>query len=108
MSDDDRLDLVEINGQFVRLLERRLASVAPEWRPRYRRALAFARARSELAAARAVLDSQPDALAPAVRRAWRHDPRMKWMLWYLAVTWPRALGGAATTEMIREKLRRKW
>ena len=102
-------DKVKMAAANVRMFERRLAAAPRKWQSRYRRALALARGKAELAGARALIDSAPDAIAPAIWRAWRHDARrLKWLLWYLAVIWPRAAGGAWTAEIVRGKLRRKW
>jgi len=94
----------------VRVLERNFrATQRPELRPHYQRSLAFASGRLELARARRLLNAQPDAVPAAVWRAWRFYPRrLKWLMWYGLVAWPKLLGGCATARVIHRKLIRKW
>jgi hypothetical protein len=94
----------------VRVLEKNLgATQRSEWRPVYRRSLAFARAKLELVRARHRIETEPDTVPSAILRAWRFCPkRVEWLLWYLLTAWPKALGGRATAGIIHQKMIRKW
>ena len=94
----------------VSVLEKNLrATQCPELRPLYRRSLAFARAKLELARARQLLDASPDAVSAAVWRAWRLYPRrLKWLMWFALVSWPEPLGGRATARIVHRKLIQKF
>jgi hypothetical protein len=94
----------------VCVLEKNLrATRHPELRPLFRRSLAFARAKLELARARQILDRSPQAVSTAIWRAWRIYPRrLKWLMWFALVSWPEFLGGGATAQIVHRKIRRKW
>ena len=93
----------------VLTLEKALVrSTSPERVRHYRRSLGMARARLEFAKTVPLTESSPDAVPPAIFRAWRNDPRLKWLLWYLGAAWPRPLGGRPIAEYVYRELRRKW
>ena len=99
---------VNIARFVVRTLEKALARPQPAARLRhYRRAWRIARAQLELMQAQSLVSSAPDAVPAAVLRAWRCYPRrLKWLMRYLALVWPDALGGRWTSAAVRKKLRR--
>jgi len=75
----------------------------------YRRALQDSRCRLELAKARSLLETHPDGVAPAIFRAWYMNPcKIKWLLRWAGVVWPRVLGGALTSAYAFRKLREKF
>ena len=44
---------------------------------------------------------QPVKSPAAVWRAWKFYPRrLKWLMWFVSVAWPKFLGGLATTEAV--------
>jgi glycosyltransferase involved in cell wall biosynthesis len=94
----------------VCVLEKNLcATQHPELRPIYRHSLAFARGNLELARARQLLESQPEAVPAAIWHAWRQHPRrLKWLMWFALVAWPKVLGGAAGARVIHRKLIQKF
>jgi hypothetical protein len=94
----------------VRVLKKNLcATQRPDLRPLYERSFAFARGRLELARARQLLDSQPQAVPAAIWRAWRLCPRrLKWLMWFALVAWPKFLGGAASARIVHRKLIQKY
>ena len=94
----------------VRVLEKNLrATQHPELRPIYRHSLALARGKLELARARQLLDLQPEAVPAAIWRAWRQHPRrLKWLMWFALVAWPKFLGGAASARIVHRKLVQKF
>ena len=94
----------------VRVLEKNLcATQRPDLRPLYERSFAFARGRLELARARQLLKSQPQAVPDAIWRAWRLYPRrLKWLMWFALVAWPKFLGGAASARIVHRKLIQKY
>jgi len=73
--------------------------------------LAISRSRSklELGRARQWLDSAPEKVPDAIRRAWLINPReVKWLLRWLLCIWPRVLGGKFTASRVHRKLREKF
>jgi hypothetical protein len=94
----------------VRVLKKNLrATQRPDLRPLYERSFAFARGRLELVRARQLLDSQPEAVPAAIWHAWRQHPRrLKWLMWFALVAWPKFLGGAASARVIHRKLIQKF
>jgi len=94
----------------VCVLEKNLRTTQrPDLRPLYKRSVAFARGRLELARARQLLDSRPEAVPAAIRHAWRQHPRrLKWLMWFALVTLPEFLGGRATARIVHRKLIQKW
>jgi glycosyltransferase involved in cell wall biosynthesis len=93
----------------VCVLERNFhATQRPELRPLYQRSLDFAHAKLELARARSFVETRPAAVPAAVWRAWRLDPRSKWLRWYLCLVWPKFLGGNMTCRYIHRRLAEKW
>jgi glycosyltransferase involved in cell wall biosynthesis len=95
---------------IVRVLEKALTRPQPPERLRhYLRSLQIARGNFEFAKARAMITAQPQYLPAAAWRAWRHCPRrLKWLLWYLALVWPRSLGGGWSSRMVHRKICSKW
>jgi glycosyltransferase involved in cell wall biosynthesis len=80
-----------------------------ELRPLYRRSLNFARAKLELARARPLVETQPAAVPAFIWRAWLLYPRkLKWLMWFALVVWPKFLGGGATARIIHRKLIQKF
>lgn len=80
-----------------------------ERRAHYERSLRHARANWEFAEVRPLAEENHGALAAAVWRAWKLRPgRLKWLLWYAAVRWPKALGGGWTARPVHRRLREKW
>ncbi len=77
----------------LKVLDRRAAQcTVPALIAPYREAAAIARGNLEFAWARRLFEENPGALASAALRAWRHYPkRLKWLLWYLAASWPLGL-----------------
>jgi glycosyltransferase involved in cell wall biosynthesis len=94
----------------VRVLEKNLrATQHLELRPIYRHSLAFARGNLELARARQLLESQPEAVPAAIWRAWwQHPRRLKRLMWFALVAWPKFLGGVASARIIHRKLIQKF
>ncbi len=86
----------------VRVLEKAAARAQTDERVRHsRRGLRIARARLELAGAQSHIVDAPDTVAPAVLRAWRCYPRhTKWLVRYVGLVWPTALGGSWTSRMV--------
>lgn len=95
---------------IVRVLEKALARrQTNDMRRAYRQSLRIARGNLELAKARPLIESAPTMMPAAILRAWRHyPPRVKWLLWYLGVRWPGALGGTFFARAVHDKIRRKW
>jgi glycosyltransferase involved in cell wall biosynthesis len=93
----------------VRTLEMNLARTRhEELRPFYGRSLARTRAARELARARLLVGNNPDAIPAAVWRAWRYEPRLKWLRWYLRLVWPKCLGGNKTARFVHGKILARW
>jgi len=94
----------------VHVLEKNLrATQRPELRPLYRRSLAAARARLEFARARSGLETHPEVAPGAVWRAWQLNPRrLKWLMWFGLLVWPKFLGGRATAAIVHRKIISKW
>jgi plasmid stability protein len=91
------------------LATRQSHSQVAEFRPVYRQSVAIARARLELAYARRQLETDPAGVAPLIWRAWRIYPRrLKWLLWFAMVRWPKWLAGKSPREMVYRKLRAKF
>jgi hypothetical protein len=62
-----------------------------------------------LARARQMLDTSPEEVPQAILRAWRICPvRLKWLMRYLLVVWPKFLGGHTTARIVHRKLIQKW
>ena len=88
------------------------AAIRASWR---QAVLAISRSRSELELGRARqwLDSSPEKVPDAIRRAWLTNPRevkwlLRWLLRWLLCIWPRVLGGKFTTSYVHRKLREKY
>jgi glycosyltransferase involved in cell wall biosynthesis len=93
----------------VLAIKRRLrATQRPGLLPLYRRSLAGLQTHCEMAHARLLVESKPDAVRPFVWRAWRHDRRWKWLRWYLCLVWPKWLGGTATRKYVHRRIIRRW
>ena len=95
----------------VLVLEKNLrATRRAELRPLYRRSLAFARGKVELfRASKSLHENQPDAVPPAIWKAWRaHPRRLKWLMWYFLAAWPELLGGRMTKRIVHVKLKEKF
>ena len=94
----------------VRVLEKNLRTTQrPELRPLYKRSLAIARLKLELARARRLIETQPDAVPAAIWRAWRLHPRqLKWLMRFALLSWPKILGGRVTERIVHRKLIQKW
>jgi len=101
---------LEMFIEGVTVLETRQSqSQVAELRPFYRQSVAIARARLELARARQQLETDPAGVAPLIWRAWRIYPRrLKWLLWFAMVRWPKRLGGNGPRELVYRKLRSKF
>ena len=89
------------NATFaVRVMEKAVARAASQsfaQLENYRYGLRLARARLELATAQSLIDTSPREARAAVYRAWRCRPgRVEWLIRYLALAWPAALGGVWT------------
>ena len=95
---------------IVKTIENRLRLCKlPDLKPAYEQSLAFARGRLELARARQWLDTEPRKVPASIWRAWRHHPRrLKWLMWYGLVAWPKILGGSATERIVHRKLEEKF
>jgi teichuronic acid biosynthesis glycosyltransferase TuaG len=94
---------VQVLGKNFRATQR------PELRPLYQQSLAFARSVMELARARQMIEVSPDKVPAAVWRAWRFYPRrLKWLMRYVMLVWPKMLGGYATAGIVHRKLVRKF
>jgi glycosyltransferase involved in cell wall biosynthesis len=104
---NQKLKMAEAN---VRVLEKNLhATQRPELRPLYERSLALARLKLELARARRLIETQPDAVPAAVWRAWRLYPlQLKWLIRFALLSWPKILGGRVTECIVHRKLIQKW
>jgi hypothetical protein len=67
------------------------------------------RVQLELACARLLIKTQPNAVPAAIWRAWRLNPRqLKWLMRFVLLIWPRILGGRATERIVHRKLIQKW
>jgi len=54
-------------------------------------------------------ENQPDAVPPAIWKAWRaHPRRLKWLMWYFLAAWPELLGGRMTKRIVHVKLKEKF
>jgi glycosyltransferase involved in cell wall biosynthesis len=76
--------------------------------PMYRRSLAAVRTNCEMVRARALVETDPDAVPSFVWRAWRLEPRLKWLRWYLCLVWPRFFGGNTTRRYVHRKILSRW
>jgi len=94
----------------VLVLEKNLRATRRDGlRPLYRQSLAIARGKLELARARPFIENQPEKIPDALWRAWRFYPRrLKWLMRYLLLTWPKPLGGRATEKIVHRKLIEKF
>jgi glycosyltransferase involved in cell wall biosynthesis len=100
-----RSEVAEAN---VRMLEKNLALTRrDDLRKLYRRSIASARVVRELVHAYPLIEKNPGAMADATLRAWKIEPRLKWLRWYLLLKWPAILGGKATRRMIQRKFTEK-
>jgi glycosyltransferase involved in cell wall biosynthesis len=94
----------------VQVLEKNLrATKRRDLLPIYRRSLNLASARLELIRARRMLDDSPEKVSATIWRAWRFYPRrLKWLMWFLLVAWPKSFGGLATQRIVHRKLIQKF
>jgi GT2 family glycosyltransferase len=99
---------VRTAGERVLMLEKSLGKPS-DARMRKACAAALGEAKAQLALARAAerLDD-PAFVRASLREALTFDPSAKRFVEWLAVTWPRALGGGRTAAHIHAKLARKW
>jgi len=100
-----RLAVADAN---IRMLEKNLALTRRmDYRKLYRQSIASACAVRELVRPYAAGESSPPALAAAALRAWKCEPRLKWLRWYLQFVWPALLGGNAMRQSVHRKFVRK-
>ena len=94
----------------IQVFEKNLRTTqSPELRPLYRRSLNFARAKLELGRARPFVETRPADVPAFIWRAWRLYPcKLKWLMWFALVAWPKFLGGAMTERVVHRKLVEKW
>ena len=94
----------------VHVLEKNLrATKRRDLLPIYRRSLNLARARLELIRARRMLDDSPEKVSAAIWRAWTFYPRrLKWLMWFALVAWPKFFGGLAAQKIVHRKLIKKF
>ena len=104
---NQKLKTVEAN---VRVLEKNFRTTRrPGLRPLYKRSLAIARLKLELARARQLIETRPDAVPAAIWRAWRLYPRqLKWLMRFVLLSWPKILGGRMTERIVHRKLIQKF
>ena len=76
--------------------------------PMYRRSLAAVQTSCEMLRARSLVETNPGAVPPFVWRAWCHEPRLKWLRWYLFLVWPKFLGGNATRRYVYRRILSRW
>jgi glycosyltransferase involved in cell wall biosynthesis len=89
----DRSRVAEAN---IRVLEKNLARTRHDkFKPVYRRSLARARAVRELLRAYPLETAAGRDVSGALLRAWRCQPRLKWLRWYVLARWPLPLGSRA-------------
>jgi hypothetical protein len=92
----------------VRMLEKNLALTRRgDYRKLYRQSIAHARAVRELVRPYAAGETSPPVLAAATLRAWKCEPRLKWLRWYLQFVWPAFLGGNTMRQTVHRKFVRK-
>jgi glycosyltransferase involved in cell wall biosynthesis len=97
----NRLKVADAN---IHVLEKNLARTQhEEFRKLYRRSLAGARAVRELVCAYNGGEADSRAIATAVLCAWKHQPRIKWLRWYLSLTWPNIVGGGLARRDVQRK-----
>jgi glycosyltransferase involved in cell wall biosynthesis len=94
------------NATFaVRVMEKAVARASSQSSVQladYRYGLRLAQARLELATAQSLIESSPREARAAVFRAWRCRPgRVEWLIRYLGLVWPAALGGRWTARAAR-------
>ena len=104
---NQKLRIVESN---VRVLEKNAQMTRrPELRPLYKRSLALAQSERELVRARAMIDATPKQIPAAIWRAWQFYPRrLRWLLRFMLVAWPKSLGGDVTAHIVHRKLVQKF
>jgi len=98
---------VPLAQQALAVVEKALARPqTPALKRCYQRSRNLARSNLELAQARQFLDTASDQVSPAVWRAWwRYPRRIKWLLRWGLLGWPKSLGGTAATAYVHRKLR---
>ena len=95
---------MEVADTNIRLLEKNLTLTRrEEYRKLYRRSIANAHAVRELARAYTAPEKSTATMAAAALRAWKCNPRLKWLRWYLLLVWPVIIGGHATRRMVERK-----
>jgi glycosyltransferase involved in cell wall biosynthesis len=94
----------------VRILQKALQRPVNKHRQRdYARALQIACGNLELARASAGMMTAPGEVPDRIFRAWRHCPsKVKWLLWYIAASWPTYFGGAIGRRHVYKKIQSKW
>lgn len=93
----------------ILVLAKRLKETRREdLRPLYRHSLARLQADWEIIRVRPQAESHPGILPGAVWRAWWHEPRLKWLRWYLLLVWPKWLGGRFTRRNVHRKILARW
>lgn len=99
--------IVPMARQTLGVLEKALARPQkPALKRHYECAAALARSNLELACARQYLVAEEEKIPQALWQAWRLYPRrMKWLLRWVCVVWPRLLGGNITSAYAYRKLR---
>jgi glycosyltransferase involved in cell wall biosynthesis len=104
---NQKLKIIESN---VRVLEKSARMTRrSELKPLYRRSLALAQSQRELVRARGMIDATPKQIPAALWRAWQFYPRrLRWLLRFMLVTWPKCLGGDATAHIVHRKLAQKF
>ncbi len=104
---NQKLKMIESD---VHVLEKNLrATKRRDLLPIYRRSLNLARARLELIRARRMLDDSPEKVSAAIWRAWTFYPRrLKWLMWFALVAWPKFFGGLAAQKIVHRKLIKKF
>jgi glycosyltransferase involved in cell wall biosynthesis len=100
--------LKSIDYNALAIKKRLRVTERPDLLPLYRRSLDAVQMNQEMVRARQLVETNPDAVPPFVWRAWRLDPRSKWLRWYLCLMWPKFLGGNATRRYVHRKIRSRW
>jgi glycosyltransferase involved in cell wall biosynthesis len=103
-------DSEKMTRYMIATFESALTRSHPPGRRRdYLKALNHARANREFALGRQFAGSDERALREVILRAWRLRPaRVKWLLWWLGVAWPRPLGGKIFADMVHRRILAKW
>ena len=76
--------------------------------PLYRRSLAEMQVHTDMMCMRRLVETNPAAIRPLVWHAWRRQRRLKWLRWYLLLTWPKFLGGNAARQNVYRKIQNRW